>query len=95
MKSRTSRASLQRAPTTEKDMVRDPRADILETNPFAGSQQRVHRVHANEPPASRNPMEGFFRAITQTQPKLHKGGIWHFSEEEKTHLLYALSLIHI
>tara|TARA_B100000003_G_scaffold60145_1_gene53661 strand:+ start:849 stop:1607 length:759 start_codon:yes stop_codon:yes gene_type:complete len=27
--------------------------------------------------------------MSQSQPTLHKGGIWHFSEEEKKHLLYA------
>lgn len=89
MNSRTSRASLQRAPTIEDNMVRDPRADILESNPFAGSQPRIHRVHANEPSATRHPMEGFFQAMSQTKPKLHKGGIWHFSDVEKQHLLYA------
>lgn len=90
MNSRTSRARLQRAPTIENSMVRDPRADILESNPFAGSQPRIHRVHANEPSAAtRHPMEGFFQAMSQTKPKLHKGGIWHFSDVEKQHLLYA------
>ena len=27
--------------------------------------------------------------MSQTKPTLHKGGIWHFSDEEKRHLLYA------
>lgn len=27
--------------------------------------------------------------MSQTKPKLHKGGIWHFSDVEKQHLLYA------
>ena len=27
--------------------------------------------------------------MSQTKPTLHKGGIWHFSDEEKKHLLYA------
>ena len=30
-----------------------------------------------------------FSVMSQTQPTLHKGGIWHFSDEEKKHLLYA------
>ena len=70
-------------------MVRDPRADILEPNPFYGSQNKIHRVHAGHQAKSGSPINNFFRVMSQTQPTLHKGGIWHFSEEEKKHLLYA------
>lgn len=70
-------------------MVRDSRADILEPSPFYGTQQKIHRVHAGQQSQSSSPINNFFRVMTQTQPKLHKGGIWHFSEEEKKHLLYA------
>ncbi|DAC54290.1 MAG TPA: hypothetical protein HA320_03095, partial [Candidatus Poseidoniaceae archaeon] len=70
-------------------MVRDPRADILESNPFYGSQQKIHRVHAGQQPRGSSPINNFFRVMSQTQPTLHKGSIWHFSDEEKRHLLYA------
>ena len=70
-------------------MVRDPRADIIEPSPFYGTQQKIHRVHAGQQTRSASPINNFFRVMSQTQPTLHKGGIWHFSEEEKKHLLYA------
>jgi Zn-dependent protease len=70
-------------------MVRDPRADIIEPSPFYGTQQKIHRVHAGQQPRGASPINNFFRVLSQTQPTLHKGGIWHFSEEEKKHLLYA------
>ena len=70
-------------------MVRDPRADIIEPSPFYGTQQKIHRVHAGQQARSTSPINNFFRVMSQTQPTLHKGGIWHFSEEEKKHLLYA------
>ena len=89
MKSRTTRASIERRPTSERDMVRDPRADILETSPFYGTQQKIHRVHAGQSSPRPSPVNSFFRVMSQSQPTLHKGGIWHFSEEEKKHLLYA------
>ena len=70
-------------------MARDPRADILEPSPFFGTQQKIHRVHAGQSAPRASPMNSFFRVMSQSQPTLHKGGIWHFSEEEKKHLLYA------
>ncbi|MEC8589790.1 MAG: M50 family metallopeptidase, partial [Candidatus Thermoplasmatota archaeon] len=70
-------------------MVRDPRADIIEPNPFYGSQQKIHRVHAGQQSRGSSPINNFFRVMSQTQPTLHKGSIWHFSDEEKRHLLYA------
>ncbi len=70
-------------------MVRDPRADIIEPSPFYGTHQKIHRVHAGQQTRSTSPINNFFRVMSQTQPTLHKGGIWHFSEEEKKHLLYA------
>ena len=70
-------------------MVRDPRADIIEPSPFYGTQQKIHRVHAGQQTRPTSPINNFFRVMSQTQPTLHKGGIWHFSEEEKKHLLYA------
>ena len=70
-------------------MVRDPRADIIEPSPFTGGRQKIHRVHAGQRPLSNSPVNSFFSVMSQTQPTLHKGGIWHFSDEEKKHLLYA------
>ena len=89
MKSRTTRASIERRPMSEKGMARDPRADILEPSPFYGTQQKIHRVHAGQSSPRSSPVNSFFRVMSQSQPTLHKGGIWHFSEEEKKHLLYA------
>ena len=88
MKSRTTRARVERTPFGVRTMARDPRADILEPSPFYGSQQKIHRVHAGKTP-SNSPINNFFRVMSQTQPTLHKGGVWHFSDEEKRHLLYA------
>ena len=84
-----SRASIERRPAYENYMARDPRADILEPSPFYGTQQKIHRVHAGQSAPRASPMNSFFQVISQSQPTLHKGGIWHFSEEEKKHLLYA------
>ena len=68
-------------------MVRDPRADIIEPSPFTGGRQKIHRVHAGQRPLPNSPVNSFFSVMSQTQPTLHKGGIWHFSDEEKKHLL--------
>ena len=89
MNSLTTRASIERRPMSEKYMARDPRADILEPSPFYGTQQKIHRVHAGQSSPRPSPVNSFFRVMSQSQPTLHKGGIWHFSEEEKKHLLYA------
>jgi len=70
-------------------MVRDSRADILESSPFSNSHQKIHRVHSGQESRPISPINNFFRVMSQTKPTLHKGRIWHFSDEEKRHLLYA------
>ncbi|MBP66534.1 MAG: hypothetical protein CMA67_04670 [Euryarchaeota archaeon] len=70
-------------------MVRDPRADIIEPSPFYGSQNKIHRVHANQPSSTNYSIGQFFNVMSNTKPTLHKGGVWHFSDEEKRHLCYA------
>ena len=61
MKSRTTRARVERTPFGVRAMARDPRADILEPSPFYGSQQKIHRVHAGKT-ASNSPINNFFQS---------------------------------
>ena len=73
-------------------MARDPRADILEDDLFPKQKPRIHRVHAHR--ASDGTIHfntgGGFMGINNRQPvQLHKGKIWHFSDEEKRHLMLA------
>jgi len=69
-------------------MARDPRADILEDDLFPKRRQRIHRVHANPSPSIT--VKQWMKGIDPREPiELHKGKIWHFSDEEKHHLFYA------
>lgn len=81
---------------------RDPRADILEDDPFT-QRPRVHRVHARtgndgtihiemngKSPREINPLLAQFMGLQPNKPAtMHTGGIWHFSDEEKKHLRLA------
>ena len=73
-------------------MARDPRADILEDDLFPKPTRRIHRVHAqqsNDGTIHFDTNKGIF-GINNRQPvQLHKGKIWHFSKEERHHLLLA------
>ena len=73
-------------------MARDPRADILEDDLFPKATRRIHRVHAqqsNDGTIHFDMNKGIF-GINNRQPvQLHKGKIWHFSKEERHHLLLA------
>lgn len=60
---------------------RDPRASILEKDPFT----RVHHVHT----APANAFQGFWEVSQHRPVEHHTGNLWHFSEEEKRHLLLA------
>ncbi|MDP7000314.1 MAG: hypothetical protein QGH90_00275 [Candidatus Poseidoniaceae archaeon] len=60
---------------------RDPRANILERDPFT----RVHHVHSTPRPA----FQGFWEVSLGRPIEHHKGNVWHFSAEEKSHLLLA------
>ncbi len=74
------------APTPQ----RDPRASRLENDPF----DRVHRIHVEEPRQVQAPdlshvLQSLW-GMAHSQPvQHHKGKLWHFSEEEKKHLLLA------
>tara|TARA_B110000444_G_scaffold171055_1_gene159830 strand:- start:2235 stop:3143 length:909 start_codon:yes stop_codon:yes gene_type:complete len=73
-------------------MARDPRADILEDDLFPKPTRRIHRVHTQESSDGTihfDMNKGIF-GINNRQPvQLHKGKIWHFSKEERHHLLLA------
>tara|TARA_B110000444_G_scaffold75936_1_gene71576 strand:+ start:35724 stop:36656 length:933 start_codon:yes stop_codon:yes gene_type:complete len=80
---------------------RDPRADILDDDPFRNQKPRIHRVHARQSSdgtihfdtgasAKMNPLFAQMMGLAQQQPaQMHKGNIWHFSSEEKKHLRLA------
>lgn len=80
---------------------RDPRADILDDDPFRSQKSRIHRVHARQTPdgtihfdtgsnLKMNPLFAQMMGMSQQKPaQMHKGKIWHFSSEEKKHLRLA------
>ena len=73
-------------------MARDPRADILEDDLFPKQSPRIHRVHAHRSTDGTIHFNtrGGFMGINNRQPvELHRGKIWHFSDEEKQHLFLA------
>ena len=73
-------------------MARDPRADILEDDLFPRPTQKIHRVHAQRSDDStiHFGMKGGMFGTNNSKPaQLHQGNIWHFSKEEKHHLLLA------
>jgi len=73
-------------------MARDPRADILEDDLFPKPAQKIHRVHTQQSSDGTihfDMKRGIF-GINNPQPvQMHKGKIWHFSKEERHHLLLA------
>lgn len=73
-------------------MARDSRADILEDDLFPKQRVHIHRVHAQQTHDGTihfNTNRGFFGINQQKPIELHQGRLWHFSEEEKNHLLLA------
>ena len=73
-------------------MARDSRADILEDDLFPKQRVHIHRVHAqqvNDGTIHFNTAGGFFGINQQKPIELHKGKLWHFSDEEKNHLFLA------
>jgi len=82
---------------------RDSRADILDDDPFRRQKPRIHRVHARQSSdgtihfdtgsgIKMNPLFSQLMGMSQHQPaELHKGRIWHFSDEEKRHLGLAMA----
>ena len=79
-------------------MARDSRADIIDDDPFLASQPEIHHIHAQRDTGGTihfnlsgepNSQGGMWGIDYQQQPQMHKGGLWHFSEEERRHLLLA------
>ena len=73
-------------------MARDPRADILEDDFFPKPARQIHRVHAhktNDGTIHINTQGGFFGVNSNQPVELHQGNLWHFSKEEKEHLILA------
>ena len=65
-----------------------PRADILEDDLFPKQRPNIHRIHANPSPSVT--VKQWMSGINNHQPvRLHKGKIWHFSDEEKRQLMLA------
>ena len=81
---------------------RDPRADIIEDDPFK-QRPRVARVHARQTndgtihfemnggaSGKMNPLLAQLMGLQSNKPAaMHDGRIWHFSDEEKQHLRLA------
>lgn len=81
---------------------RDPRADIIDDDPFK-QRPRVARVHARQTndgtihfemnggaSGTINPLLAQFMGLQPNKPAaMHDGRIWHFSDEEKKHLRLA------
>ena len=80
-------------------MARDSRADILEDDLFPKTRPKIHRVHAHHSADGTIHVDvgnrttsglGSMFGVNQRNPvELHKGRLWHFSKEEKEHLLLA------
>ena len=73
--------------------MRDPRASILEKDPFSKSNDGVRPFNPNRLP--KNPSETpIFQSLWNISMNHtihhHKGNLWHFSKEEKEHLLTAV-----
>ena len=70
---------------------RDPRADIVDDNPFSNVRQKIPRVHSttsNDGTIHIN----FAKAksiFNNSNPKTNETSIWHFSEIEKSTLKLA------
>ncbi len=81
---------------------RDPRADIIDDDPFK-QRPRVARVHARQTndgtihfemnggaSGKMNPLLAQLMGLQSNKPAaMHDGRIWHFSDEEKQHLRLA------
>lgn len=73
-------------------MARDPRADILEDDLFPKPSRKIHRVHTQQSGDGTihfDVKKGIFGMNNRQPAQIHKGNIWHFSKEEKHHLLLA------
>ena len=69
---------------------RDPRADIVENNPFP--KPKISRIHSNQDSSSStiytmDDLKSMFSNPTQTKPQTRE--VWHFSTIEKENLTLA------
>ena len=69
---------------------RDPRADIVDNNPFP--KPRIRRIHSTEADTNNsiytiNDLKNMFTGNTQKKPQLKQ--VWEFSDIEKQNLLLA------
>jgi len=78
--------------------MRDPRASILDNDPFTKKNDGVRPFNPRKGPknVSEAPIFQRFWEISMNQPiHHHKGNLWHFSQEEKNHLLLAVGAFSI
>ena len=78
--------------------MRDPRASILDNDPFSKKSEGVRPFNPRKGPknVSDAPIFQRFWEISMNQSiKHHKGNLWHFSKEEKQHLLFAVGAFSI
>jgi len=78
--------------------MRDPRASILDNDPFNKKNEGVRPFNPNKAQQNiRNaPLFQRFWEVSMTQPVIHhKGNLWHFSKEEVRHLLLAVGAFSI
>ena len=83
---------------------RDSRADFIDDDPFKNMQSKgpkIHRVHVRQSEDGtihfdnrgadpiRSIMSQMWGASQKVEAKHHSGGLWHFSSEEKKHLMWA------
>ena len=83
---------------------RDSRADFIDDDPFKNMQRKgpkIHRVHVRQSEDGtihfdnrgadpiRSIMSQMWGASQEVKAKHHSGGLWHFSSEEKKHLMWA------
>jgi len=70
-------------------MAEDPRADILREDPFTRPKPtKIHHIHSREE-SMPHVLRSMFNVQMRREVEIHTGNIWHFSEEEKAHLLLA------
>ncbi len=73
--------------------MRDPRASILEKDPFSKRDDGVRPFNPNRLPKtpSETPIfQSLWNISMNHTIHHHKGNLWHFSKEEKEHLLTAV-----
>jgi Zn-dependent protease len=78
--------------------MRDPRASILENDPFTKNKDAVRPFNPHKLPRNtqESPLFQRFWEVSMNQSVVHhKGNLWHFSKEEKHHLLLAVGAFSI